>query len=520
MIVLASGLYWVSIGLVCLAGSALIAHVLRRRGRQERGVWAAGLLGALVLPLMIPLVSGVSSSSRTTAGMSGPSGVIELAPIQVGVAGAPLFEWLGPVLLWVWGGLSLVLLVRLMAAIRTIGRLQAGATATRVAGGIVKVTESRGPAVVGFLRPVVLVPRWVLDLPAERRGWILRHEKEHIRGRDPWLLAFVLAARIVVPWNPVVWWFGTTIRSAIETDCDRRTVGRRGDVRSYGEALLAVAGGRRGRDPLPAMAPAFAERSVPLADRIQVITTPRSPLGGPVRIALAAVAILTVAAACEMPAPTETETTVERTIVPPATEVRDLPVDDPEPATSGPDSVEVTEPATPATVGSDAVEADETSTDAAATGGQDSQPPAPPGPGESAPPSAGLGGDTVPVLGPAPRPAELGTADTVKPRFFPYDSPPRLVNNQEVRRVLTDAYPPLLKESGIGGEVVVWLWISEEGEVLDTQVRDDPPGTSGYYALDVAALDVADSMRFEPAMNGDEPTAVWVQIPITFTVAN
>ncbi len=119
-----------------------------------------------------------------------------------------------------------------------------------------------------------------------------------------------------------------------------------------------------------------------------------------------------------------------------------------------------------------------------------------------------------------PPPPDMTTSsgNTSGPRYIPYDVEPRLTNSREVQRVLEREYPPLLKESGIGGEVVVWLYIDENGEVADRQVRQDPPGTSGYDALDAAALEVADVMEFVPAQNRDKTTAVWVQIPITFTV--
>jgi TonB family protein len=100
------------------------------------------------------------------------------------------------------------------------------------------------------------------------------------------------------------------------------------------------------------------------------------------------------------------------------------------------------------------------------------------------------------------------------PRFIPYDVQPVLQNRREVGRVLEREYPPLLKESGIGGVVNVWLYIDEQGNVADREVNQ----SSGYDALDAAALEVADVMQFSPAQNRDKVTAVWVSIPITFTV--
>jgi hypothetical protein len=40
--------------------------------------------------------------------------------------------------------------------------------------------------------------------------------------------------------------------------------------------------------------------------------------------------------------------------------------------------------------------------------------------------------------------------------------------------------------------------------------------SSGYDALDQAALQVARTMEFRPAHSGDEPVPVWVAIPLVF----
>ncbi len=437
MIVLATALYWVAIGTVCLAGSALVAQALRRRGRQERWVWAAGLAGSIGLPMLLPRLSSASASSASASAAIGPIGVIDLAPMRVAVADAPDLGWVAPTLLAVWGVASALLLIRFVLAARTVARVRRRSRPALGHGRRVRVTRADGPAVAGFLRPIILVPQWVLGLPAACRTWILRHEEEHIRGRDPALLGFVLLARVAVPWNPVVWLFDRSIRSAIETDCDRRTVEPGGDVQSYSEALLTVARGGSTGDGLPVMAPAFAERRVPLDHRIETVTTPRRRIGGPLAVGLAAVVALAVGAACEMPAPTE------------------------------PDGGE------PTVLAASSAEID-----------------------------AEAQSDTV----------------TDGPRYIPYDVEPRLLNGREAQRMLEREYPSLLKESGIGGEVIVWLHIDESGDVVESRVREEPAGTSGYDALDAAALAVADVMRFVPAMNRDEPTEVWVQIPITFTV--
>ena len=100
------------------------------------------------------------------------------------------------------------------------------------------------------------------------------------------------------------------------------------------------------------------------------------------------------------------------------------------------------------------------------------------------------------------------------PKFTPMTVRPEIRNRGEVQEALVREYPPLLRDAGIGGQVVVWFYISEEGTVLDRRVSE----SSGHDPLDEAALKVADVFRFTPAMNRDERVQVWIQLPITFQV--
>jgi TonB family protein len=89
---------------------------------------------------------------------------------------------------------------------------------------------------------------------------------------------------------------------------------------------------------------------------------------------------------------------------------------------------------------------------------------------------------------------------------------PELKNRDEVARSLERNYPPLLRDAGISGEVVVWLLLTTDGQVAKTQVHV----SSGHGALDEAALRVAADMNFSPAWNKDSRVAVWVSLPIKF----
>jgi protein TonB len=98
------------------------------------------------------------------------------------------------------------------------------------------------------------------------------------------------------------------------------------------------------------------------------------------------------------------------------------------------------------------------------------------------------------------------------PRFTPYTVRPEIRNMDEVSRALQRFYPPILRDAGIGGTVVVWFRINEQGEVIRTQLHQ----SSGHDQLDNAALRVGEVMQFTPAMNRDQRVAVWIQLPITF----
>jgi protein TonB len=114
-----------------------------------------------------------------------------------------------------------------------------------------------------------------------------------------------------------------------------------------------------------------------------------------------------------------------------------------------------------------------------------------------------------------PPPTDDRASDiSAAPVFTPMTVRPEIRNRPEVQAALKREYPSLLRDAGIGGTVVVWFFISEEGMVADRRVSQ----TSGQAQFDEAALRVADVIRFSPALNRDKRVRVWIEVPITFTV--
>lgn len=99
--------------------------------------------------------------------------------------------------------------------------------------------------------------------------------------------------------------------------------------------------------------------------------------------------------------------------------------------------------------------------------------------------------------------------------FTPGMMQPTLTNVSGIVQALEANYPPLLREAGIGGTVLVSLWIDDSGVVM----RQEMTQSSGYPALDQAAVKVAGMMEFSPARNDGKPVPVMVQIPISFRTA-
>lgn len=119
--------------------------------------------------------------------------------------------------------------------------------------------------------------------------------------------------------------------------------------------------------------------------------------------------------------------------------------------------------------------------------------------------------ESNPVENLPPPPAGARPSDV--PSYIPRDVEPRLTNARQIERVLQQRYPSMLREAGIGGSVILYVFVDEDGEPTNTQVQQ----SSGYPQLDAAAEQVVDEMEFSPAMNRDRPVGVWVLQRVEFS---
>ncbi len=105
------------------------------------------------------------------------------------------------------------------------------------------ITTSRiGPAVIGLLRPLIVVPEVVVRGKApEELEAILAHELIHVRRGDLWLGLLQVCSRAVWWFYPLVWWVNRLSTRESERCCDEEVVGELGcDPRHYARSLLEI----------------------------------------------------------------------------------------------------------------------------------------------------------------------------------------------------------------------------------------------------------------------------------------
>jgi uncharacterized protein (TIGR03435 family) len=97
------------------------------------------------------------------------------------------------------------------------------------------------PTVVGWLRPVVLVPAGALGgLSAEHMEALLLHELAHIRRHDYLMNILQSVAESLLFYHPAVWWISGHIRTERELCCDDTAVSISGDALTYARALATL----------------------------------------------------------------------------------------------------------------------------------------------------------------------------------------------------------------------------------------------------------------------------------------
>jgi bla regulator protein blaR1 len=229
-----------------VGGAALAAEqALRARRAPSRWVWVTAMLASLLIAVIggsAAVPASYRASPLAVATRQGPDAV--LLPMRwLGDATRRTDEAIPDMDGWVrsgWTAGSAGALLFLCGSAANLHWRRRHWRRRTVAGVEVHVAPDLGPAVVGFLRPAIVVPEWIDELPAAQQRLIIAHERAHLQARDPQALALALCLLVCMPWNAVLCWQMRRLRRAIEVDRDLDILGSGAAAREYGETLLAV----------------------------------------------------------------------------------------------------------------------------------------------------------------------------------------------------------------------------------------------------------------------------------------
>jgi len=73
-------------------------------------------------------------------------------------------------------------------------------------------------------------------------------------------------------------------------------------------------------------------------------------------------------------------------------------------------------------------------------------------------------------------------------------------------------YPEIAREASVDGTVMVQALVGKDGKVKDTRVVKSIP------MLDASAIAAVKQWVFKPALSNNKPVAVWVAVPVKFTL--
>jgi bla regulator protein BlaR1 len=231
------------------------------RTRYRIGLAYMTLLALLPVVTFLWLVPNASDTAAVT--LSAPTLIAGYASAAAAAATDwrtlidPYLPW--TVLVWVFG--VLLMTARLLLEwrdVRRLTRIEIESLSPEWQARVAKLRERLGvrravtvlrsarvhvPIVVGWLRPMILVPvsaftgltPWHLEL-------IVMHELAHVRRHDYLVNLLQVIVETLLFYHPVVRWVSRVVREEREHCCDDLVVARSGDALGYARALTELAG--------------------------------------------------------------------------------------------------------------------------------------------------------------------------------------------------------------------------------------------------------------------------------------
>jgi beta-lactamase regulating signal transducer with metallopeptidase domain len=103
-------------------------------------------------------------------------------------------------------------------------------------------TWLQAPAVIGWFRPIILLPVTALTGLSEMQlRAVIAHELAHIRRLDAFVNLLQILVETLLFYHPAIWWLNKRIRAERELACDEIAVRLTGDRIEYAKALTLMA---------------------------------------------------------------------------------------------------------------------------------------------------------------------------------------------------------------------------------------------------------------------------------------
>ncbi len=98
-----------------------------------------------------------------------------------------------------------------------------------------------GPAAVGVLRPVVLLPESFTERPGDELEAVLWHELAHVSRRDYLTILLCRLATLPIAYHPAAYAIGRRVRQTREMACDALAAAKLGSPVQYARSLVGLA---------------------------------------------------------------------------------------------------------------------------------------------------------------------------------------------------------------------------------------------------------------------------------------
>lgn len=229
-------------GLLVAIFAWLLLRVIKRQNAGTRfAVWFSALVAVVVLPFVPRHVAGVAVASASSRQMVLSS--FWAVAIFVG-----------------WAVIAVVATARLVAGLIRVRKLRRECSAiapsdlppalrqtldeTRLTRpmAICRSCAVTVPTAIGFFKPTILIPEWVLkELSPEELKIILLHECAHLQRRDDWTNLAQKIVRAIFFFHPAIWWIEKRLSLEREMACDDLVLATTANSRAYAECLVVLA---------------------------------------------------------------------------------------------------------------------------------------------------------------------------------------------------------------------------------------------------------------------------------------